>query len=346
MNAPICFENVYMTRRDLTVSALVPSFNRFWPQPDELLSMKVSPVVIFAYNRPEHLRQTLVALSANELVEKTPVYIYIDGARSDRDHEAVKEVRELVDGWKRLNIVECVQAERNCGLSASVIAGVSAVLAEYDSAIVLEDDLVTSPYFLRYMNTALNKFSSVEQVMSVSGYGRPGVRNGLQARDPYDAYFVPRNSSWGWGTWDRSWALSDWEMTDYEEFRSDKSQRKRFSCAGSEVELMLHLQQRGLIDSWAIRWTYAHFKNNGLSLVPYESYVRNIGFDNSGTHCRRNRRNKRLVDLNLEFARSVPNLPDTPEVRRDVLETFRKLHRQGLVSQAYWNLRLFAERFK
>ena len=306
--------------------------------------MNVSPVVVFAYNRPSHLRETLSALAANELAKKTPVYIYIDGPRSERDHEPIRKVQDLVSRCTDLNIVGCVNADRNRGLSESVIAGVSSVLAEHGSVIVLEDDLVTSPHFLSYMNLALNKFSAVKDVMSVSAYGRPGVRERLREGDPYDAYFVPRNSSWGWGTWQEAWELADWGMKDYPEFRSDKSERKRFAQAGSDVDLMLELQQNGLIDSWAIRWTYAHFRNNGLSLVPYESYVRNIGFDGSGTHCGNHRWNKKRVGVDVQMAKAEPKLPDLPVVRDDVLSIFRELHHQRLLSQAYWRLKLLGAR--
>lgn len=297
---------------------------------------KISPVAVFGYNRPDHLEQTLNSLMKNELADKTPLYIFLDGAKNNTDISqvaAVLDVAQAVTGFASLNIIT---HDKNVGLATSIINGVSEILKEYESIIVLEDDLVTSQYFLSYMNTALERYQDVEQVMSISAFGRKEIINNLNADEPYDAYFVPRNSSWGWGTWKNSWLLADWEVNSYEDFKNDTSQRKKFSESGNDLCLMLDLQLHGFLDSWAIRWIYTHFSNDGVSLVPYYSYVHNIGFDGSGTHCRSSHR----FELDLSKAKRVPVLPDSVYVREDTLAAFYLAHKQRFVSRLYWRVKL------
>jgi len=303
-------------------------------------TMKISPVAIFGYNRPDHLHATLKALMNNELAHSTPVYIFLDGPKHDSDVSQVASVRDVAREATGFSSLKIIAREENAGLATSVINGVSKILTEYDSIIVLEDDLVTSPYFLLYMNDALERYRNLSQVMSVSAYGRKEVVESLRDADPYDAYFVPRNSSWGWGTWRDSWLLADWEVSTYEGFQNDRQQRKKFSEVSDDVSLMLDLQQHGFLDSWAIRWTYTHFVNHGVSLVPYHSYVRNIGFDGSGTHCRASE--KFVVDLSK--AKKYPKLPDFVHVREDTLAAFRAAHRQKLISRLYWQAKLLGRR--
>ena len=48
---------------------------------------------------------------------------------------------------------------------------------------------------------------------------------------------------------------------------------------------MLKMQMEGKIDSWAIRFDYAHHKHNAFCLHAVRPKIRNIGFDGSGVHC-------------------------------------------------------------
>lgn len=300
--------------------------------------MKLSPVIIFAYNRPDHLYQTLMALASNELASTTSVFIFIDGPKDKFDIVKVGAVQGVAEQFTQFLSVEIRKKNKNLGLAASIINGVSEVLQQYESVIVLEDDLITSASFLNYMNDALEKYRYSSQVMSVSAFGKNEISEKLKKTDEYDAYFIPRNSSWGWGTWRDSWLLADWGVGDYRGFSKDKNRRKQFSKVGNDVCLMLDLQQCGLIDSWAIRWTYAHFSNSGVSLIPYQSYVQNIGFDGSGTNCRVSTRF--LVDLSksVKFA----NLPDSICVKEANMVEFCSAHKQKIISHFYWKARLLA----
>ena len=240
-----------------------------------------APIVLFVYNRPEHTKQTIEALSRNTLAAKSELYIFSDGPTKEADVERVKAVRTYIGSISGFRQVKIYQSEQNRGLAQSVISGVSHVIHEYGRAIVLEDDLVTSPYFLSFMNAALDRYANNEQVMQVSGYMYPVVSD-LQT----DAAFLPVVESWGWATWKRAWDKFDSQAGGWQKLLSDASLSNRFDLEGTYgYSQMLVSQMQGRLDSWAVRWNWSVFCANGLVLYPKTSLVQNIGFDGSGTHC-------------------------------------------------------------
>lgn len=244
-----------------------------------------APVVLFAYNRPDHLARTLAALRANTLAPGTLLYVYSDGPKSPADASGVAQVRDLARSLDGFASVRLIEREANMGLARSVIAGVSEVLGEHGRAVVLEDDLVTSPRFLEYMNTALVHYRDDPKVMSVTGYTFP--ERGLRIPPDYafDAYSHYRCSSWSWGTWADRWSLVDWDMTWYDALMDDERLQAAFLRGGPDMLATVAQLRAGKIDAWAIRFCYAHAQNDMRCIYPVKSLVNNIGLDGSGRHC-------------------------------------------------------------
>lgn len=247
-----------------------------------------APVIVFAYNRKAHLERTLNALAINEGAAKTDLFIFVDAPENGRRDAGSDAVRDYVMEYKDMHesdgsfqSVTVVPAQQHKGLAASVIGGVSSVIAKYGRAVVVEDDIVTSPYFLNYMNDALDYYEGDKRVWSVSGYTLP-----LQALESYnrDVYAFFRCCSWGWATWEDRWNLNDWEVEDFAAFDKNFFKRRKFNRGGRDLSFQLDRQMLGMIDSWAIRWGYNEYKNNMLTIYPSASYVDNEGFDGSGTH--------------------------------------------------------------
>lgn len=237
--------------------------------------------MIFTFNRLDHTKKTIEALKDNILASESEVYIYSDGARNREEEKIVKEVRAYlkeVIGFKSVNIIE---SDKNKGLANSVIDGVTDIINKYGKIIVLEDDLVTSKYFLKYMNDALTMYQERKDIWSVSGY-TPKID--IPKDYPHEIYLSQRGCSWGWATWEDRWKLNDWEITTYEQFKNDKISVNRFNLSGSDMAPMLSDQMEGRIDSWAIRWVYNQFNFNTWTVYPTQSLVNNIGTDLSGTH--------------------------------------------------------------
>ena len=242
--------------------------------------MTLAPIVIFVYNRPVHTRQALEALQKNALSSDSALLIYSDAAKSESQAEAVREVRKYIrtiTGFRSVNIIE---RDRNWGLANSIIDGVTSVVNERGRIIVLEDDMVTSPYFLTYMNEALEKFADDDRVASIHGYVYP-VTQPLP-----EAFFLPGADCWGWATWSRGWACFNGDG----QFLLDELKRRKliraFDFNGAySFSKMLEAQIKGDNDSWAVRWYASAFLTGKLTLYPGRSLVHNIGFDGSGEHC-------------------------------------------------------------
>ena len=242
--------------------------------------MQPAPIVLFVYNRPRHTRQTIEALQKNELAKESQIFIYSDAPKDERSEERVNEVREYIkriDGFKQITIIE---REKNKGLAGSIIEGVTKIVNEYGKVIVLEDDIVTSPYFLRFMNDALEFYKEQEKVMHISGYVYP-----IDTRGVEDTYFVKPASCWGWATWDRAWSSFKKDADLYIE-TFNRRMVKDFNLNNSyDYFSQIVANKEGKIDTWAIFWYASVYLKGGLSLHPKYSFVKNIGHDGEGVHC-------------------------------------------------------------
>jgi hypothetical protein len=279
-----------------------------------------APIVLFAYDRPDHTRRTLEALAANEGAGESELAVYCDGAEDAAHAESVRAVREYVRSVTGFKSVTVVERERNMGLANSVIAGVTAALTQSNSVIVMEDDLVTAGTFLEFVNSALVTYEDRPDVFSVTGYNYP-----LEMPPAYceDAYLSYRSSSWGWGTWRDRWSRVDWSIGDYGEFVRDPRAQELFRRGGDDLPQMLEMQISGQLDSWSIRFDYAHYKHDALCVHPVVSKVQNIGFDGSGVHC--DYSDDYLIDLDPGDRpfRLRPDLAVDPTVLRAFDRKFR-----------------------
>jgi len=240
-----------------------------------------APIAFFAYKRPEHTLLALEALSRCELAAESSLFIYCDGPKGSEDEPGVQKVREVVKSRQWCGKVQIIEHQENVGLARSVITGTTGLCQEYGRVIVLEDDLLISSCFLRYMNEALETYKDEEQVMQVSGHM---FNAGL--RESSDAIFLSFVTTWGWGTWWRAWRQLDTAIFGYEKLKEDLKLRHRFDLDGNYRYFDILVKQvAGEIDSWGIVWNLSVFMKNGLVLYPVQSMVYNGGFDGSGTHC-------------------------------------------------------------
>lgn len=281
-----------------------------------------APIALFVFNRPDHTRQTIEALRRNRGADGTRLYVFSDDARNEQDQSNVEAVRtqlRSIDGFKQ---VEVVLAGGNRGLARSIISGVSAVLSEHRRVIVVEDDLVTSDRFLDFMNDGLETYGARKDVFSISGYCHPARMFRLPRDYPHDVFLSLRNSTWGWATWLDRWQRVDWEVSDYASFRNCREKRKKFDRGGQDLSDSLDKQMAGLLDSWGIRFTYAHFANEAYSVVPVRSFVDNIGHDGSGVHCGKSGNYRTALGNSL----SDWVLPKQIEPEESVLKAFRQIY--------------------
>jgi len=295
----------------------------------ESLFMRVkeaAPIALFVYNRQYHTQRTVEALQQNELAKESDLIIFSDGPRLEVQAEKVDKVREYIrqiDGFKSVTIVE---RKANFGLARSIIDGVTMTVSKYGRIIVLEDDMVTSRFFLTYMNEALEKYATNERVVSIHGYVYPVVQ-------PLpEAFFLPGADCWGWATWSRGWACFNSDG----QFLLDELKRRKligaFDYNGAYLySKMLEGQIKGTNDSWAVRWYASTFLAGKLTLYPGRSLVHNIGNDNSGTHCGES------YGLDSELSKTAINLRNisdqTSETGMRAFEGFFRQQRTGLLQR-------------
>ena len=243
------------------------------------MNKSLAPIALFIYNRPWHTQQTVEALQKNELANESELFIYSDAAKNEQASESVNAVREYIktiNGFKEITII---LRDKNWGLADSIIDGVTKIVNEYGRIIVLEDDLVTSPYFLKFMNEGLTMYENEDKVASIHGYIYP-------IDNLPNTFFIKGADCWGWATWKRAWDIfeSNGEKI-LDELKSRRLEKEADFNNSYGFTQMLKDQIKGKNNSWAVRWYMSAFLKDMLTLYPGKSYVQNIGNDDSGTHC-------------------------------------------------------------
>jgi len=244
--------------------------------------VNLAPIILFVYNRPRHTEQTLNALADNQLADQSVLYIYADGPKDGVTKQVLDDIRQtraLIKQQKWCKEVFVIESEYNRGLANSVIHGVTEITNKHGRAIVLEDDLVTHPFFLKYMNNYLEMYQDDESVISVHGFMYP-IKKEIDS-----PFFLRGADCWGWATWKRGWDLFEPNGQLLLDQLVSRRLTNEFNFNNSyNYTSLLVTQITGGVDSWAIRWYASAFLANKLTLYPPFTLVHNIGFDGSGTH--------------------------------------------------------------
>lgn len=243
--------------------------------------MTRTPVAFFAYNRPDHANRALEALHRSAGREGFDFHFFADGPKTEAQRPQVEATRARLREWAPRFGAQLHEQSANRGLAGSIASGVSALCDSHGRVVVLEDDLVASPDFLRFMAAALDRYEDEPRLMQVAGctLQPPGAVDA-------DAFLLPITSTWGWGTWARAWRAFEAQPADLARLRADAAWRSRFTVNGAcAYEAMLEARLAGRNDSWGILWWYAVSREAGLVAYPARSLVWNGGFDGSGVHC-------------------------------------------------------------
>lgn len=275
-------------------------------------------VAVFAFNRPDLLQRTLVALSINDLANKAALTIFCDGPRHAKDEPGTRAVRELAQKAQGFASVEVVERPKNMGCAASVIDGLTEMFRLYERLIVIEDGIVTSPYTLRFLSAGLARYADNEKVFNIAAWTPPHIARNLPANYPYDVYAIPRFNCWGWASWRDRFQYIDWDVKDYQTFKNSPQLRKAFNAGGDDLSSMLDAQMEGNLDTWDIRVDYARFKKDMVGINPVRSYALNIGMG-SGTHTTTA---TAYWDSDISLAVEHPCFMDDVSVDARILETY------------------------
>jgi hypothetical protein len=270
------FTNFYECRDQMPRTALMSNTM-------ELPKEGPAPIVVFAYNRPELLRQCLLSLAANPEAKDSDLYIFCDGAASEADQPAVDAVRGVAE--REANgflTVSPVFAEHNRGPGACVMAGMDSVFNDHRRAIKVEDDVVVSPYFLGYINAALDLYDDEDEVGAISGFTYPHDTSKLS-----DTFLVSHDPCAAWGSWDRGWATFNPNAKElYERIDAFPDAFFDFDFGGAYpfTEMLEGVANGSIRGGYDIRWYASLFLAGKLVLFPNETLIANTGYG-SGAHC-------------------------------------------------------------
>ena len=315
--------------------------------------MNYAPIALFTYNRPDHTQQAVESLLTNAEAKHSDLYIFSDGPKNDKAIEGVKANRENIHQIKNGNdnenenrsfrSVTIIEREKNWGLANSLIAGITEVVNKYGKVIVVEDDLILSPYFLQFMNDALEKYKDEDKVGAITAYCP------IKDETLPDTFFLRYFHCWGWATWKRGWDLMKLD-TKYL-LRKMRWKTKKFNLEGGMNNYgMLYCQKVGLVDSWFIRLYASFFLAGKLTLFPGHSLVSNHGLDGSGTHSGKSTKGSGDDGIGASILNTSIILKDIPiqedtQAYRLISETLVAQHpKVGLLRRKYGWLKSFIRR--
>ena len=253
-----------------------------------------APIALFTYNRADHTQQAVESLLKNAEAKESDLFIFSDGAKTPEKQKGVDDNRAYIRSFKNDNdtltlrhadatitpyfrSVTIIEREKNWGLANSLIAGITEIVNKYGRVIVVEDDLILSPYFLQFMNEALEKYKDEDRVASISAFLNP------VEGDVPETFFLRYFACWGWATWKRGWdiLIND----DRELLRRLRWKKNDFNIGGSGPFYgILYCDKVGLNDSWAVRFYASQFLAGKLQLFPGRTLAVQTGTDGSGTH--------------------------------------------------------------
>jgi hypothetical protein len=282
----------------------------------------LAPIALFVYNRPWHTRKTLEALVQNEGADQSYLVIFSDGAKDASNKlevEAIQEVRTLIREKQWCSSVRIIERQQNWGLAQNIISGVTQLVQDFGKVIVLEDDLVSTPGFLQYMNEALDVYADEPRVGCIHAWTYAMDTSDI----PHTTFFLPGADCWGWATWKRGWDCFVEDGTQLRQALLDRNLVDVFNRRGTyDYMRMLEDQIRGKNHSWAVRWHASLVIHDKLCLHPAIPLIENIGTDGSGTHF------KKSTVIHQEKVASLPVHKIPMEEAWWFYEKLRKINRK------------------
>lgn len=248
---------------------------------------KKTPIAFFTYNRPRHAHHAFETLDRCSRLDECQVHIFVDGLRNETHRAGWEASQQVVDEWRTKLHAELMVRPQNLGVALSVVNGVTDLCRDYGRVIVIEDDFVLNPDYVRYMLEGLDCYEHEPKVHQISGYMWP-----VQYPNPTgrDAFFMPFTTAWGWATWARAWQHFQWSPTGTTELLADELACTRFNLNGGvNYTKILRQSLEHPQTIYDIMWQYAVFKQAGLVAHPRRSLVWNGGMDGSGTFSKKER---------------------------------------------------------
>ena len=283
--------------------------------------MTYAPIALFTYSRADHTKAAVESLLQNEEAKNSVLYIFSDGPKNENKIAAVEENRKYIRNIAGFKSVKIIERPENWGLSRNLISGITEIVNEHGRVIVVEDDLIMSSFFLKYMNEALEKYADDNRISAISAFLNP-----ISTTAP-ETFFLRYFACWGWATWKRAWDLFNPDVRDL--LKQLRWKKKDFNIGGAGPFYgHLYCHKVGLVDTWAARFYASSFLANKLVLFPGHSMTVQSGMDGSGTHSSKNN-----TSFNKMHLYDKPILLKNIEVEENRLmyQAFRNFYARGQI---------------
>lgn len=282
----------------------------------------LAPISITVYDRLNHLKQTIVTLQQNTLAKQSDVFIFSDGPKKG-DEKKVDNVRKYLDtvnGFKNVYIIK----QKNNNLLENLSQARMVPLNKYGKIIRMEDDIVTAPGFLNFINEGLNYYQVFDNIFSISGYC-PDIK--FPNNYNKDIYFLPRFNAWGFGMWKKQYQkIKAINKEEYYKYRASRKMNDYIHKVGLNVFPLFEAEVRGIFNAQDVRATYYQFLHDVYTVYPVKSLVQNIGNDGTGMHCSAS--DKYNIDL---WDRMKFNFSNEIALNKEITKSFYRFSKVGLL---------------
>jgi hypothetical protein len=237
--------------------------------------MLETPILFIIFNRPDTSEQVF-----EEIRNARPRFLFIaaDGPRWDRPDDIAKCAatrKVILDKIDWDCEVKTLFRDENLGCGRGPAEAITWFFNHVEQGIILEDDCLPSPFFFEYCSRLLDVYRTDERIMLISGQNPLSPYSGSQS-----ILFSKYSFIWGWASWRRSWEKYDYKMSSWQAPKNLKKIRTRCSSK-KEFGYWKHafgiFSKESNISVWDYQFQYALFVNNGISIVPKKSLIKNIG---------------------------------------------------------------------
>ena len=243
-----------------------------------------TPILFITFNRPEHTRKVLEAISH---YKPSDLYVFQDGARQGCDSDIVncRQVREIIDSsidWP-CNIKKMYSAE-NLGCGPGPAKAITWFFDDFERGIIIEDDALPNQDFFEFATAMLERYSEDESIMAIGSMQLEGRRYGDGSY-----YFSKMNHILcAWATWRRAWRYFDIKLSDFSKKELSqvlksygaKLREREYWCARLD-----EIHKDGLHNSsWDQQFWMTIWRNGGKGIIPNVNLCSNIGFGKGATH--------------------------------------------------------------
>ena len=233
--------------------------------------------MLIGFNRPDLIQDNLERILS---VNPRKIYIAIDGPRKGREKDIanVQKVREVAKSIQTSAEVHYLFHNKNMGCAGNITCAIDWVLSNEEYVVVVEDDVMTSYSFFRFMQDMLIKYKSDDRIATVSGCNY----HQMKLPNDEDYCFAQTGHIWGWATWKRTWFKFSMNIDITNESISLEnlervSASKEIAKSRRNYYLKLKLKNFSKIDSWAILYNYFTMINGYLAIVPRQHLTSNVG---------------------------------------------------------------------